>query len=311
MSSFLITGGVGFIGSNIALRLVRGGHKVTILDNFATGRGQNIAEMKNDVRLIRGDIRNLKTVELASRGIDYVLHQAALPSVQRSVKDPKTTHEINAGGTLNVLLAARKANVKRVVYASSSSVYGETPTLPKHEGMTLSPISPYAVSKLAGELYCRAFYKVYGLETVCLRYFNVYGPRQDPNSEYAAVIPKFITAILAGQRPIIFGDGNQSRDFTFVEDVVEANILATKAKARGATGEVFNIAVGQRTTVNQLVATLNKILGTTIKPKYTKQRPGDIKHSLADIRKAQKVLDYKPRYDLEAGLRETMAWFKS
>ncbi len=243
MSLYLVTGGAGFIGSNIVERLVRQGERVRVLDNLSTGKRENLVSWLDRLELIEGDIRDVETVHGAMAGVDYVLHQAALPSVPRSVADPLASHQVNATGTLNVLPAARDAGVKRLVYASSSSVYGDSPTLPKQEEMPTNPISPYAVSKLAGENYCRVFFRVYGLETVCLRYFNVFGPRQDPTSQYAAVIPRFITAMLDGRRPVIYGDGRQSRDFTYIENVVEANLLACQAK--DVAGEVLNIACGE------------------------------------------------------------------
>lgn len=308
MATYLITGGAGFIGSNIVEELVRQGERVRVLDNFSTGKRENIAPFLEDIELIEGDLRHLDTVRQAVQGVDYVLHQGALPSVQKSIDYPLDTNEANVRGTLNLLVAARDVGVKRVVYASSSSVYGDTPTLPKTEEMRPAPLSPYAVSKLAGEHYCQVFYQVYGLETVALRYFNVFGPRQDPTSQYAAVIPKFITAMLRGEQPTIYGDGEQSRDFTYVSNVVQANLLAATAPDVG--GQVFNIACGQRYSLLELVATINRILGTDIAPVHTAPRVGDIKHSLADIAKARERLGYQLEINFEEGLRRVIEWFK-
>ncbi|MCR4404990.1 MAG: SDR family oxidoreductase [Candidatus Acetothermia bacterium] len=307
---FLVTGGAGFIGSHIVERLVREGQRVRVIDNLSTGKRENIEPFLGEVEFIESDIRDLGLVREAMEGVDYVSHQAAVPSVPRSVKDPMTSNSVNVEGTLNILIAARDAGVKRVVYASSSSVYGDTPTLPKHEGMKPEPRSPYAVSKLAGELYCQVFFHVYGLETVALRYFNVFGPRQDPQSQYAAVVPKFITAFLQGEPPTIFGDGEQSRDFTHIENVVEANLLA--AKAPGVAGEVFNIACGERITVNELARLLTEIVGVNpkLKPKYALARPGDLRHSLADISKAQELLGYEVKVNTREGLERTVEWYK-
>jgi len=308
MTTYLVTGGAGFIGSNIVEELVRRGEKVRILDNFSTGKRENIALFLEDVELIEGDLRRLDTVRQATEGVDYILHQGAFPSVQRSIDNPLDTDEINVRGTLNLLVAARDAGLKRVVYASSSSVYGDTPALPKTEEMKLAPLSPYAASKLAGEHYCQVFYQVYGLETVALRYFNVFGPRQDPTSQYAAVIPKFVMAILRGEQPVIYGDGEQSRDFSYVTNVVQANLLA--ATVPGVGGQVFNIACGQTYNLLELVATINRILGTDITPVHTAPRVGDIKHSLADIAKAKEMLSYQAEVEFEEGLHRVIAWYK-
>jgi len=308
LSLYLLTGGAGFIGSNICQQLLKRGESVRILDDFSTGKRENIVGFKDSVELIKGDLRDWEIVKRAMAGVDFVLHQGALPSVERSIKDPLTTTQVNIMGTLNVLLAAREAKVKRLVYASSSSVYGDTPTLPKKEAMKANPQSPYAVTKLIGEEYCRIYYSIYGLETVCLRYFNVFGPRQDPGSQYAAVIPKFITLMLKGKSPPIYGDGEQSRDFTFIDNVVEANLQACKAK--GTPGEVFNIACGKRITINGLVEMLNKILQTRIEPTYESPRKGDVRHSLADISRARKTLHYSPEIGFEEGLERTVQWFQ-
>ncbi len=308
MASYLVTGGAGFIGSNICQELVRREESVRILDDFSTGKRENIVGFKDNVELIEGDIRDLEIVKRAMRGVDFVLHQAALPSVERSVKDPLTTTRVNVLGTLNVLLAASEAKVKRVIYASSSSVYGDTPALPKKEETKANPQSPYAVTKLLGEEYCRIYYSIYGLETVCLRYFNVFGPRQDPGSQYAAVIPKFITLMLQGKAPPIYGDGEQSRDFSFIDNVVEANLQACKAKE--APGKVLNVACGKRVTINELVKKLNKILHAKIEPTYGNPRKGDVRHSLADISLARKILHYSPEIEFPKGLEMTVQWFQ-
>ena len=308
MALYLVTGGAGFIGSNISEELVKRGEKIRILDNFSTGKRENIVKFKDGIELIEGDLRDLEIVKRAMVGVDFVLHQGALPSVERSIKDPLTTTRVNILGTLNVLLVALQLGVKRVVYASSSSVYGDTPTLPKKEGMKTGPQSPYAVTKLIGEEYCRIYYSSYGLEIVCLRYFNVFGPRQDPGSQYAAVIPKFITLMLRGKSPPIYGDGEQSRDFTFIDNVVEANLEACKAK--GASGGVFNIACGKSVTINELVQRLNGILQIGIEPTYQSPRKGDVRHSLADISQAQKTLHYSPEIGFGTGLEKTVQWFR-
>lgn len=305
---YLVTGGAGFIGSNIVEELVRRGEKVRILDNFFTGKRENIALFLEDVELIEGDLRRLDTVRQATEGVDYILHQGAFPSVQRSIDNPLDTDETNVRGTLNLLVAARDAGVKRVVYASSSSVYGDTPALPKTEEMKPAPLSPYAASKLAGEHYCQVFYQVYGLEAVALRYFNVFGPRQDPTSQYAAVIPRFVIAMLGGERPVVYGDGEQSRDFSYVTNVVQANLLA--ATAPGVGGQVFNIACGKRYNLLELVAAINRILGTDIAPIHAAPRVGDVRHSLADIARAKEMLGYQIKLEFEEGLRRLIGWFR-
>jgi nucleoside-diphosphate-sugar epimerase len=303
MALFLVTGGAGFIGSNIVEELVKRGEKVRVLDNFSTGKRENLALFLDKIELIEGDIRSYHIVREAVEGVNIILHQAALPSVPRSIKDPITTNEVNVGGTLNILMAARDAKVKRVVYASSSSVYGNSEDLPLHEAMTPNPLSPYAVSKLAGEKYCQIFSQIHGLETICLRYFNVFGPRQDPNSQYSAVIPRFIKAMLNHERPIIYGDGEQSRDFTYVANVVEANLLASTASC--GSGLVMNCACHEQTTVNELVNSLNRILNKSIEPKYEIARTGDIKHSFASIEEIKNVLGYAPLTGFERGLMNT------
>jgi UDP-glucose 4-epimerase len=303
----LVTGGAGFIGSNLVHTLINEGYKVRVLDNFSTGKFENIETVIKNIDLIVGDLCREDDVRRAVKGVDIVFHQAALPSVPRSVADPYTTNRVNIEGTLNVFLAARDSGVKRVVYASSSSVYGSNEKLPKEETMLTRPMSPYAASKLAKEVYGRIFYDLYGLETVGLRYFNVFGPRQNPESQYAAVIPKFITALLKGKSPDIYGDGEQSRDFTYISDVVKANLLA--ARGSGAAGEVFNIARGTKINLNELLNLLKKITGSKAEAAYAASRPGDVKHSLAAIEKAQSILGYRPEVSLEAGLRQTVAWF--
>jgi len=309
MSTYLITGGAGFIGSNIAESLLERGEKVRILDNFSTGKGENIAHL-DGVELIEGDIRDVRSVKKAMKGADFCLHQAALPSVARSVENPALSNEVNVSGTVNVLVAAVEASVKRLVYASSSSVYGDSPTLPKREDMTPQPISPYAVSKLAGEFYVNSFHNVFGLNTMILRYFNVFGPRQDPTSKYAAVIPAFILAMSQRQSPRIFGDGEQSRDFTYVGNVVEANIAACDSPD-SAVGRIYNIACGTRTNVNELAKQTARILKCDIEPVHVEPRPGDVRHSCADISAAREQLGYEPRIGLGEGLAETVGWFTS
>ncbi len=309
MPKYLVTGGAGFIGSNLVEELVRRGDEVRVLDNFSTGKRRNIEPFLGSIELIEGDIRSYHIVQEAVEGMDYILHQAALPSVPRSIHDPITSDEVNVVGTLNVLHAAKEAKIKRLVFASSSSIYGETPELPKHEGLMPSPLSPYAVSKLAAEKYCSVFTRVYGLETIALRYFNVFGPRQDPTSQYSAVIPIFITAILKDHRPVIYGDGEQSRDFTFVANVVEANILATTAPAAG--GMALNCACHGQITLNYMVKKINSYLGKEILPEYTHSRPGDIRHSFASIDEAEKHLRYTPFVLFDEGLERTVDWYKN
>jgi UDP-glucose 4-epimerase len=307
--TYLITGGAGFIGSHIAERLVREGHHVRILDSLVSGKETNLATFRGEVELIRGDIRDRKTVADAVRRVGVVFHEAALGSVPRSVDDPLTTHEVNITGTLNVLLAARDAGVKRVVYASSSSVYGETPELPKRENMTPQPLSPYALSKLAGEHYVSVFKQVYGFEAVSLRYFNIFGPRQDPESQYAAVIPRFVTALLEGRQPIVYGDGLQSRDFTYVDNVVEANLSA--AEADGIGGQAFNVACGGRYTLLDLLSRLSSIVGTDTKAIHEAPRAGDVRESQASIEAAERGFGYHIAVDFEEGLRRTVEWYRA
>lgn len=306
-SRALITGGAGFIGSHLARRLVRDGVSVRILDNFSSGKRENLGKLASEVEWIESDIRNLEAVVRAARGVDCIYHQAALASVPRSIEDPLTTHEVNVTGTLHVLLGAREASVPRVILASSSSVYGETPTLPKREDMIPSPVSPYAAQKLALELYARQFFLHYRIATVCLRYFNIFGPNQEPNSPYAAVLPCFVARIRSGKSPLIHGDGAQTRDFTYVDNAVEANVLA--ARADGIGGEVFNVASGRQTTVRALAEGVAQRMGCPNGIECGPARPGDVLHSYADITKARATLGYDPPVSFETGLERTLAWF--
>jgi UDP-glucose 4-epimerase len=301
----IVTGGLGFIGSNLVEKLIQH-NEVTIIDDQSTGKIENIQEIDQDnLTLIKGSITDLNLTQIF-KDHDYVLHQAALPSVPRSINDPKSSNEANITGTLNVLIAAKDSGIKKVVCASSSSVYGDTPTLPKSENMPVNPLSPYAITKMTAEFYCNVFQEIYGLQTVSLRYFNVFGPKQDPNSQYAAVIPNFISAIKNNKPPVIYGDGEQSRDFSYVKHVVDANMLACESDKTG----VYNIACGRRITVNQLVEMINEIMGKNIEPVYSESRPGDIKHSLADISKA-KAFGYEPKSDFMKELKETIKWFNN
>ncbi len=309
MSVMLVTGGAGFIGSHIVERLVGLGHEVRVLDNFSTGKRENLSSFEGGIDVIEGDIRDVPSVERAVKGVEVVFHEAALASVPRSVADPASSNEVNVTGTLNLLVASRDSGVRRFVFASSSSVYGNSPELPKRESMAPSPESPYAASKLAAENYCRIFFSLYGLECVSLRYFNVFGPRQDPGSEYAAVVPLFVTALLEGRAPTIYGDGEQSRDFTYVANVVDANMLALSAD--GAAGEVFNIACGHTATVNELLARMQELTGTSLASHHTDQRAGDVKHSFADISKAEGTLGLDPKVLFDEGLTLTVDWFRS
>lgn len=307
--TYLVTGGAGFIGSHIVERLVRDGHRVRVLDDFSAGKESNLEAFRSEIELVKGDIRDGAIVNESMKAVDIVFHEAALGSVPRSVADPLTTHQVNMTGTLNVLLGAREAGVKRVVYASSSSVYGETPVLPKSEEMTPQPLSPYALSKLVGEHYASVFKHVYGFEIVALRYFNIFGPRQDPESQYAAVIPRFITALLEGKSPVVYGDGLQSRDFTYVDNVVDANLLASEAG--GVAGQAFNVACGGRYTLLDLLAKLKQILGSDIAPIHEAARAGDVKDSQASIEAAERALGYKVSVSFEEGLRKTAAWYQA
>jgi nucleoside-diphosphate-sugar epimerase len=305
---YLITGGAGFIGSHLVEHLTGQGEEVVVLDNFATGRRENLAPFLDRIELVEGTLLDPDQCARAVRGVDYVLHQAAVPSVPRSVADPVGSHAANATGTLNMLIAARDAKVKRFVYAASSSAYGNTAELPKHEQMLPRPLSPYAVAKYTGECYCRAFYATFGLPTVALRYFNIFGPRQDPNSLYAAVIPKFITCAVSETAPVIFGDGEQTRDFTSVRNVVHANLLATQAETP-AFGEVCNIGCGGRTSVNELWRQISARVGVDLEPIYEPNRAGDVRDSMASLDRAQTLLGYQPVVDFQTGLRETVDFF--
>ncbi|MHC4572303.1 MAG: SDR family oxidoreductase [Planctomycetota bacterium] len=308
MEKFLVTGGAGFIGSNIAAKLVSQGCFVRVVDNLLTGKKSNLAGILDKIEFIEADMGDEKIARKAMKDIDVVLHQGALPSVPRSVDDPAATHKHCVDATFTLLLVARDAGIKRFVYASSSSAYGDTPTLPKLESMPPQPLSPYAVGKLTGEYYAQVFYKVFGLETISLRYFNVFGPHQDPTSQYAAAIPAFVTAILKDQPPTVFGDGEQSRDFTYVDNVVEANLLA--ARVEHTAGDVLNIACGQAVTVNETIDVINATIGKNIKPLYDAPRPGDVKHSLADITLAQGTIGYKPLISFKQGLQKAIDWYR-
>jgi UDP-N-acetylglucosamine 4-epimerase len=306
---YLVTGGGGFIGSHLVRALLERGHSVRVLDNFATGKRENLAGVTGPLEVVEGDIRNGETVRAALREVDHVLHTAALPSVARSVADPQNSHDVNINGTLNLLIAARDAKVKRFVFSSSSSVYGENPELPKHERLPTMPLSPYAVTKLAAEHYCQVFASLYGLQTVSLRYFNVFGPRQDPNSQYSAAIPRFITWTLRGESPQINGDGQQTRDFTYVANVVHANLLACTVP--GVGGLVCNIGGGRRVSLLELLAQLAKLSGRKVEPVFGPPRAGDVRDSQADIGRAREKLGYEPLVQLEAGLAQTMDYFKN
>ncbi len=308
MDKFLVTGGAGFIGSNICSKLVSQGCFVRVIDNLLTGKKSNLSGIIEKIEFIEADMGDEKIARLAMKDIDVVLHQGALPSVPRSVDDPAATHAHCLNATFTLLLAARDAGVKRFIYAASSSAYGDTPTLPKVETMPPNPLSPYAAAKLAGEYYAKVFYNVFGLETVSLRYFNVFGPHQDPTSQYAAAIPAFVTAVLKDKSPTVFGDGEQSRDFTYIDNVVEANLLA--ARAKHTAGEVINIACGQAVTVNETISIINDTVGKDIKPLYADTRPGDVKHSLADITLAEKTINYKPTIPFKKGLELAIDWYK-
>src|SRR3984893_5711396 len=310
MAKYLVTGAAGFIGSSLVRALLERGDEVRGIDNFATGRRENLTEMLSRMDFRQADILDLDAMHKACAGVDYVMHQAAIPSVPKSVLDPLGSNRANVDGTLNLLVAARDAKVKRVVYAASSSAYGDTPTLPKHEGMKPDPISPYAVAKLASEHYMISFYRCYSLETVALRYFNIFGPRQDPSSPYSGGLAKFITLMRRGAQPTIFGDGEQSRDFTYIDNAVEANLLACQAPASEAAGKVFNVATGRRITLNETVKMLRGLTSYSGETKYAPERGGDIKHSLADISKAEAHLRYRPKVNFEEGLRRTVDWYR-
>lgn len=305
---YLVTGGAGFIGSNTVDELVRRGHSVVVLDDLSSGKEENLAEVRTKITFMKGSITDLEAVQRAMLQADYVIHLAARTSVPRSVKDPLETNRINVEGTLNVLVAARDNKVKRVVFAASSSAYGETPTLPKTEVMRPAPISPYGVSKYVGELYAQAFGRCYGLETASLRYFNIFGPRQDPDSPYSGVLSRFATAFLDEEQPVVYGDGEQTRDFTYVENAVQANLLACEAP--GASGEVFNVGTGGRVSLNQTLELLRRVTGKKLEAKYEPPREGDIRDSQADISKAREYLGYEPTVGFEEGLQKTFEWYR-
>jgi len=311
MATCLITGVAGFIGSSLARAALAQGDEVRGIDNFATGKRENIAEIQSAMDFREADILDPEAMRAACAGVDYILHEAAIPSVPKSVLDPVGSNRANVDGTVNLLVAARDAKVRRVVFAASSSTYGDTPTLPKHEGMAPDPISPYAVAKTACEYYMLSFYRCYGLETVCLRYFNIFGPRQDPTSQYSGVLAKFIPRMLRGEAPTVFGDGSQSRDFTYIDNAVKANMLAATAPAGEAAGRTFNVATGQRVDLNQTIEVLRKLTGYSGEVIYGPERSGDIKHSLADISRARKHLGYEPVAAFEEGLRRTVEWYRS
>ncbi|MFC1604343.1 SDR family oxidoreductase [Planctomycetota bacterium] len=308
MEKFLVTGGAGFIGSNICKRLVSQDCFVRVVDNLLTGKKSNLAGVIDKIEFIQADMGDSEVAQSAMKDIDVVLHEGALPSVPVSVENPAATHKHCVDATFTLLLAARDAGIKRFIYAASSSAYGDAPTSPKVETMPTSPLSPYAVAKLTGEYYCSVFYNIYGLETVSLRYFNVFGPQQDPKSQYAAAIPAFVTAILKDEPPTIYGDGEQSRDFTYIDNVVDANLLAARAKR--TQGEVVNIACGQAVTVNEIIDLINNLLGKSVKPTYTPPRPGDVKHSLADITAARKLIEFEPVVQFKDGLQKAIDWYR-
>jgi nucleoside-diphosphate-sugar epimerase len=310
MALYLITGVAGFIGSSIARALLKGGEQVRGVDNFSTGKRENVAEILTRIDFREADLLDAAAMRDACRGVECAFHQAAIPSVPKSVLDPLGSNQANVDGTVNILIAARDAKVRRVVYAASSSAYGDTPSLPKREEMAPNPISPYAVAKLASEYYMTSFYRCYGLETVSLRYFNIFGPRQDPTSPYSGVLAKFITQMLRGEQPTIFGDGSQSRDFTYIDNAVDANLLASKAPADKAAGRVFNVATGTRADLNETFALLKKLTGYAGGVRYAPAREGDIQHSLADIAKAEAQLGYAPKVKFEEGLRRTVEWYR-
>src|SRR5881397_1273841 len=307
----LITGGAGFIGSHLVEHLVGAGHDLVVLDDLSTGRRENFAAVRRRISFMRGSVADLSTCRRAMEGVDYVLHHAAVTSVARSVNEPGVAHTVNATGTLNVLLAARDARVRRVVYAGSTSAYGNSTVLPNSEDHIANPLGPYAASKLAGEGYCLAFHAAYGLETVVLRYFNVFGPRQDPKSQYAAVVPRFIAAALAGEPPTIYGDGSQTRDFVYVANVVHANILAARAPAARVAGQVFNVGCAQSVSINDLWDRIQTLTGAPVLPRHEQGRPGEVRNSLASIDKARELVGYEPVIDFDQGLRQTVAYYRA
>ena len=308
MAQYLVTGGAGFIGSHIVERLVKDGRSVRVIDNFSSGKRANLSPFGSSVDVFEGDLRDAGDCRRACAGVEIVFHEAAVPSVPKSVADPVTSHQANVDGTFNLLMAARDAKCRRVVYAASSSAYGDAPDLPKRETTCPQPLSPYAVNKLVGEYYCRSFTYCYGLETLSLRYFNVFGPRQDPKSEYAAAIPAFVAAVLHDRPPTIYGDGEQTRDFTYVDNVVHANLLA--AQAGKTNGEAINVACGERVSVNDIIRQINSLLGKSVAPEHVPDRPGDVKHSLADISRAWQLIGYEPPVSFADGLRRAIAWYR-
>ncbi|HEY3243215.1 MAG TPA: SDR family oxidoreductase, partial [Phycisphaerae bacterium] len=307
MANVLVTGGGGFIGSHLATRLVELGHRVRVLDNFATGRRENLSAVASKIELLEGDLREPRACQAACADIEFIFHEAALPSVPVSVERPRESHDANIQGTFNLLLAAREARCRRVIYAGSSSAYGDSEVSPKHEDLPPAPKSPYAVQKLTGEHYCRAFYECWGLETLTIRYFNVFGPRQDPKSQYAAAIPAFVMAIIAGQPPTVYGDGEQTRDFTYIDNVVHGNMLAMTV--RQTRGEVINVACGESISVNRVIARVNELLGKRIQPHYAAPRAGDVRDSLADIRRARALLGYEPQVSFDEGLKRAIGYY--
>ncbi|MHC4982049.1 MAG: SDR family oxidoreductase [Planctomycetota bacterium] len=310
MAKYLVTGGAGFIGSNLVRFLLDRGHEVSVIDNFSTGKRENLAGVAGRIELIEGDIRDRQAVDKAAGGCQAIFHQAALGSVPRSIADPDAAHDVNVNGTVTVLAAARAAGINRIIFASSSSIYGERAASPKHEAMAPTPISPYAASKVACEAYMHGYSKAYGLETLSLRYFNVFGPHQDPAGSYAAAIPSFISRLLRSQRPVVFGDGEQSRDFCYIDNVCEANWLAANASRDVCDGRPLNIACGRATTVNQILRQLRQLMDTDIEPQYTEPRPGDVRHSLADISLARDTIGYEPKIYFEDGLARAIDWYK-
>jgi UDP-glucose 4-epimerase len=309
MANYLVTGGAGFIGSHLAERFVDDGHAVRVLDDFSTGKRENLRGFSERIDLVEGDMRRFETCLRACDDIEIIFHQAAIPSVPKSVDSPVASHDANINGTFNLLMAARQKKCRRFIYAASSSAYGDVAVSPKHEGIKPEPLSPYAVQKLTGELYLRAFFECFELESLAIRYFNVFGPRQDPASQYAAAIPAFVTAILADRPPTVYGDGEQTRDFTYIDNVVHGNVLA--AEAAKTTGQTINVACGEQVSVNAIIRRINELLGKDIKPNYVPPRAGDVKHSLADIRLARKLIGYEPQVSFEEGLRLAIDYYKT
>lgn len=309
MANVLVTGGAGFIGSHLTTRFVEMGHRVRVLDNLSSGRRENLAHLAGSFELLEGDLRNPAHCTEACRDIEFIFHEAAIPSVPKSVDDPQSSHDVNVNGTFNLLRAAVACKVRRLIYAASSSAYGDTPESPKHEGIRPEPLSPYAAQKYLGETYCRVFFECYGLETISLRYFNVFGARQDPNSDYAAAIPAFVTALLSGQSPTVYGDGEQTRDFTFVDNIVHVNTLAMQVEK--TCGQVVNAACGDQISVNQVIAAINEILGTNVQPRYAPPRAGDVRHSCADASMSKELLGFEPQVSFEDGLSRAIDYYRN